>query len=134
MINRTLEKWLLLEAEKKILADSVKILLYFPPFALFTNVTSKKKKKKKGRKENQQKDKKWSSKYWYKPSQKQFKKLFTSRWIDVRTNRLFDWEAANNAKLYIVIRCQRVHHYMTAYLVSRKMSVTKRFAKAVNGF
>ena len=48
MINRTLEKWLLLEAEKKILADSVKILLYFPPFLVFTNVSKKKKKKNKG--------------------------------------------------------------------------------------
>ena len=34
--------------EKKILADSVKILLYFPPFIVFTNVSKKKKKKKKG--------------------------------------------------------------------------------------
>ena len=33
--------------EKKILADSVKILLYFPPFVVFTNVSKKTKKKKK---------------------------------------------------------------------------------------
>ena len=42
-----------MEAEKKILADSVKILLYFPPFALFTNVS--KKKKKDGKKTNKKK-------------------------------------------------------------------------------
>ena len=47
VINRILEKWLLLEVEKNILADSVKILLYFPPFVVFTNVSKKKKEKKK---------------------------------------------------------------------------------------
>lgn len=44
-----------MEAEKKILADSVKILLYFPPFAVFTNVSKKKKKKKDGKKTNEKK-------------------------------------------------------------------------------
>ena len=47
VINRILEKWLLLEVEKNILADSVKILLYFPPFVVFANVSKKQKKKKK---------------------------------------------------------------------------------------
>ena len=124
VINRILEKWLLLEVEKNILADSVKILLYFPPFVVFTNVSKKKKKKKKRKKKNDQ----------VSTDINHPKRLFTSRWIDARTHRLFDWEAANDVKLYIVIWCQRVHRYMTADLVSRKMSVTKRFAKALNGF
>ena len=58
MINRTLEKWLLLEVEKKILADSVKILLYFPPFVVFTNVNKKEKKKKKKKKKRKKERKK----------------------------------------------------------------------------
>ena len=124
VINRILEKWLLLEVEKNILADSVKILLYFPPFVVFTNVSKKKKEKKKRKKKNDQ----------VSTDINHPKRLFTSRWTDARTHRLFDWEAANDVKLYIVIWCQRVHRYMTADLVPRKMSVTKRFAKALNGF
>ena len=130
MINRTLEKWLLLEVEKKILADSVKILLYFSPFVVFINVSKKIKRKKKRKKENKKKKKNDQ----VSADINHPKKLFTSWWIDARTHRLFDWEAANDVKLYIVIRCQRVHRYITAYLVSRKMSATKRFPKALNGF
>ena len=131
MINRTLEKWLLLEVEKKILADSVKILLYFSPFVVFTNVSKKIKRKKRKERKKTKKKKKNDQ---VSTDINHPKKLFTSRWIDARTHRLFDWEAANDVKLYIVIRCQRVHRYITAYLVSRKMSVTKRFPKALNGF
>ena len=131
MINRTLEKWLLLEVEKKILADSVKILLYFSPFVVFTNVSKKIKRKKRKERKKTKKKKKNDQ---VSTDINHPKKLFTSRWTDARTHRLFDWEAANDVKLYIVIWCQRVHRYMTADLVSRKMSVTKRFAKALNGF